>query len=68
MTIMTGIDKNGCQSAMECSSIKDVEIKYLWNNALNGEINERKVFVKGIEVSYYYEGYDEYDIHIWYNC
>ena len=42
---------------MERSPIKDLEIKYLLKNALTDEINSRKVYMKGIDHSYYYEGY-----------
>lgn len=57
------IDKNDYLSAMERSPVKDIEIKHLLQNALTDKINDRGVFMKGIDVSYYYEGYDEYDIH-----
>ena len=57
------IDKNDYLSAMERSPVKDIEIKHLLKSALTNKINEREVFMKGINVSYYYEGYDEYDIH-----
>ncbi len=57
------IDKSDYLSAMERSPIKDIEIKHLLQNALTDKINEREVFMKGIDVSYYYEGYDEYNIH-----
>ena len=57
------IDKTDYLSAMERSPIKDIEIKHLLKNALTDKINEREVYMKGIDVSYYYEGYDEYDIH-----
>lgn len=57
------IDKSDYLSAMERSPIKDIEIKHLLKNALTDKINEREVFMKGIDVSYYYEGYDEYNIH-----
>lgn len=57
------IDKADYLSAMERSPVKDIEIKHLLKNALTDKINEREVFMKGIDVSYYYEGYDEYDIH-----
>ena len=57
------IDKEDYLSAMERSPIKDIEIKHLLQNALTNKINEREIFMKGIDVSYYYEGYDEYDIH-----
>ena len=57
------IDKDDYLSAMERSPIKDIEIKHLLKNALTDKINDREVFMKGVDVSYYYEGYDEYDIH-----
>ena len=57
------INKEDYLSAMERSPVKDIEIKYLLKNALTDKINERDIFMKGIDVSYYYEGYDEYDIH-----
>ena len=57
------IDKEDYLSAMERSPIKDIEIKHLLQNALTDKIDEREIFMKGIDVSYYYEGYDEYDIH-----
>ena len=57
------VDKNDYLSAMERSPVKDIEIKHLLKGALTSKINEREVFMKGINVSYYYEGYDEYDIH-----
>ena len=43
--------------AMERSPIKDIEIKYLLKEALTDEINSRDVYMKGIDHSYYYEGY-----------
>ena len=42
---------------MERSPVKDIEIKYLLKNALTDEIDSRKVYMKGIDYSYYYEGY-----------
>ena len=51
------IDKEDCLLAMECSPIKDVEIKVLLKGALTDEINSREVYIKGIDHSYYYEGY-----------
>lgn len=57
------VDKEDYLSAMERSPVKDIEIKYILKNALTDQINEREVFMKGIDVSYYYEGYDEYNIH-----
>lgn len=57
------IDKEDYLSAMIRSPVKDIEIKHLFKNALTDKINDREIFMKGIDVSYYYEGYDEYDIH-----
>lgn len=54
------VDKDEYLSAMERSVIKDIEIKYLLKQALTTEINDRNLFMKGIDVSYYYEGYSEY--------
>ena len=46
--------------AMERSPIKDVEIKYLLKAALTDKIDDREVYMKGIDYSYYYEGYTIY--------
>lgn len=54
------IDKNDYLLAMERSPIKDIEIKYLLKHALTDKINDREVFMKGIDTSYYYEGYTIY--------
>lgn len=51
------VDKEDYLLAMERSPIKDVEIKVLLNAALTDEIDNREVFMKGIDHSYYYEGY-----------
>lgn len=51
------VDKEDYLLAMERSPIKDIEIKYLLKNALTDEINSREVYMKGIDHSYYYEGY-----------
>ncbi|EKQ3613736.1 protein adenylyltransferase Fic [Enterococcus faecalis] len=56
------IDKEDYLSAMERSPVKDLEIKYLISNALTDKINDRKIFMKGIDISYYYEGYTEYNV------
>lgn len=56
------IDKEDYLLAMERSPIKDIEIKHLLQNALVDKINSREVFMRGIDISYYYEGYTEYDI------
>ncbi len=50
-------DKEDYLLAMERSPIKDIEIKYLLKKALTDEINSREVYMKGIDHSYYYEGY-----------
>lgn len=50
-------DKEDYLLAMERSPIKDIEIKYLLKNALTDEIDSREVYMKGIDHSYYYEGY-----------
>ena len=51
------VDKEDYLLAMERSPIKDIEIKYLLKNAMTDKINDRQVFMKGIDHSYYYEGY-----------
>lgn len=51
------VDKEDYLLAMECSPIKNVEIKVLLKGALTDEINSREVYMKGIDHSYYYEGY-----------
>lgn len=45
---------------MERSPIKNMEIKYLLQNALTDKINDREVYMKGIDASYHYEGYNVY--------
>ncbi|MCO5422302.1 Fic family protein [Enterococcus faecalis] len=56
------IDKEDYLSAMERSPVKDLEIKYSISNALTDKINDREIFMKGIDISYYYEGYTEYNV------
>ncbi len=51
------VDKEDYLLAMERSPIKDIEIKHLLKNALTDEVNSREVYMKGIDHSYYYEGY-----------
>ena len=51
------VDKEDYLLAMERSPIKDVEIKVLLKDALTCEIYSREVYMKGIDHSYYYEGY-----------
>ena len=54
------VDKEDYLLAMERSPIKDVEIKVLLKSALTGETNSREIFMKGIDHSYYYEGYNTF--------
>lgn len=54
------IEREDYLMAMERSPIKDTEIKQLLKNALTDEINDSDVFMKGIDASYYYEGYTLY--------
>jgi cell filamentation protein len=56
------VDKAEYLSAMERSVVKDLEIKHLLKNALTDKINDRELYMKGIDVSYYYEGYSEYRV------
>lgn len=56
------IDKEEYLSAMERSVIKDTEIKELLKTGLTNKINDRLIFMKGIDISYYYEGYSSYSI------
>ncbi len=51
------IDKEDYLMAMQRSVVKDIEIKHLLKNALTSRIDDREVYLKGIDVSYYYEGY-----------
>ena len=54
------VNKEEYLLAMERSPIKDTEIKILLENALTDKINDRQVYMKGIDVSYQYEGYNTY--------
>lgn len=54
------VDKDDYLSSMQRSVVKDVEIKVLLKQALTDQINDRALFMKGIDVSYYYEGYSEF--------
>ena len=56
------VDKEDYLLAMERSPIKDVEIKVLLKAALTDEVDSREVYMKGIDHSYYYEGYTTYKI------
>jgi cell filamentation protein len=54
------VDKESYLSAMQRSVVKDIEIKVLLKQALTDRIDDRELFMKGIDVSYYYEGYSEF--------
>lgn len=54
------VDKHDYLLAMERSPVKDLEIKYLLKAALTDRIHDREVYMKGIDYSYYYEGYGVY--------
>ena len=51
------VDKEDYLLAMERSPIRDIEIKYVLKNALTMQVNSREIYMKGIDHSYYYEGY-----------
>ena len=55
------INKEDYLSAMERSQINDLEISHLIKHALTSLVNDRETYMKGIDVSYYYEGYTEYN-------
>ena len=54
------VDKEDYLLAMERSPIRDTEIKHVLRQALTSQINDRKLYMKGIDHSYYYEGYSLY--------
>jgi len=54
------VDKEDYLLAMERSPIKDTEIKLLLKNALTDNVDDRKIYIKGIDASYHYEGYDSF--------
>jgi len=56
------VDKDDYLLAIERSPIKDIEIKYILKNALTDKVNDREMYMKGIDNSYYYEGYTVYKI------
>lgn len=56
------VDKAEYLSAMERSVVKDLEIKHLLKSALTDQIHDRELYMKGIDVSYYYEGYSDYKV------
>ncbi len=54
------VDKDDYLMAMERSPVKDIEIKHTLREALTDQINDRELYMKGIDNSYYYEGYTLY--------
>ena len=54
------VDQEDYLLAMERSPIRDIEIKHLLRAALTDQINDRQIYMKGIDHSYYYEGYTSY--------
>lgn len=54
------VDKEDYLLAMERSPVRDLEIKTLLKSALTDRINDREVYMKGVDASYHYEGYDVY--------
>ncbi|MBR1485659.1 MAG: Fic family protein [Synergistaceae bacterium] len=54
------VDKEDYLFAMERSPVRDTEIKILLKNALTDKINDREIFMKGIDQSYFYEGYSQF--------
>jgi len=54
------VDKDDYLLAMERSPIKDIEIKFLLKDALTNKIDDSAIYMKGIDASYYYEGYTLY--------
>ena len=54
------VDKDDYMSAMERSPVKDIEIKHILKQALTDQIDDREIYMKGIDYSYYYEGYAVY--------
>lgn len=57
------VGKEEYLSAMERSSINDLEIKTLLEKALTSDISNREVYMRGVQSSYEYEGQSEYDVH-----
>jgi cell filamentation protein len=54
------VDKDDYLSAMQRSVVKDIEIKVLLKQAITKQVDDRVLFMKGIDVSYHYEGYNEF--------
>lgn len=56
----SNVDKDDYLMAMERSPVKDIEIKHLLKQALTDRVKDRELYMKGIDNSYYYEGYTTY--------
>lgn len=56
------VDKEDYLLAMERSPIRDIEIKHILRNALTDKINDREMFMKGVDHSYYYEDYTAFKV------
>jgi cell filamentation protein len=56
------VDKEDYLSAMERSTVNSTEIKQLLKTALTDKTTEREMYMKGIDVSYFYEGYSEFNV------
>lgn len=56
------VDKEDYLLAMERSPVRDIEIKHVLKEALTDEVHNRDIYMKGIDISYYYEGYMAFDI------
>jgi cell filamentation protein len=56
------VDKDLYLQAMERSPINDLELRFLLSSALTEEVDNREIIFKGIEQSYYYEGYKRKDL------
>ena len=54
------VDKDEYLSAMQRSVVKDIEIKVLLKQALTSKVDDRELFMKNIDISYYYEGYTQF--------
>jgi cell filamentation protein len=54
------VDKEDYLLAMERSPVRDIEIKHVLKEALTDKIYDREIFMKGIDASYYYEGYNAF--------
>lgn len=54
------VDKEDYLLAMERSPIRDIEIKHILKQALTDKVDDREIYMKGIDNSYYYEGYAVY--------